>query len=504
MKKLILYILLLSLSGCRSENPFYGVAEEDKTAPYVWILSPAPSSTVSGVFTLEGSAKDEANRILKIEVSLDGGSTWRTAGGTTGWSYAVDSVGQWGIVAQPITIYVRATDDSPAKNQSTISVNYNLDNTALSGGGGNSFTNVGAIADNGGADDDRDAADGNRDLIFTWTDVTNSVGYLIYVFEAETAVYDVFSGDKGTWTITSGANTGITGVDLNVVSGTANFSFTGPSDGKKYYIQVKAYNVADNYSADWAVSSVITVDIGPPTAGTANDPGGYINSTTVPFSWSGFSDTGTGIAKYRIQCGDGTWGTITDISSLGYNNLDTNISVSGCGGTAFESGETVYLRVYAVDQVGNQSALAAGTETDGVIVDTQNPAIPSISIANDTNYRATLSWSEVSDSPWGVPTEVDYYEISVVSNDQAIIHAAVDSVTGDITSLVKVSDPGGIISSINTATPLASPNFSFQITVTYANSILVGGKQHYVKIRAVDRAGNAGAWSATDNAGIST
>jgi hypothetical protein len=87
-----------------------GSASSDTVAPTSAVASPAPGATVtSGTpVTIAGTAADTGGGVVAgVEVSLDGGSTWHKASGTTSWSYAW-TPGPIG----PVTIRSRAVDDS--------------------------------------------------------------------------------------------------------------------------------------------------------------------------------------------------------------------------------------------------------------------------------------------------------------------------------------------------------------------------------------------------------
>lgn len=81
---------------------------EDNTTPTAVITSPAPGTTVQGsTATVTGTASDVGGVVAGVEVSLDGGSTWHPATGTTSFSFS-------GIVTGtgPSVIQARAIDDS--------------------------------------------------------------------------------------------------------------------------------------------------------------------------------------------------------------------------------------------------------------------------------------------------------------------------------------------------------------------------------------------------------
>ncbi|MGI8693480.1 MAG: DUF4082 domain-containing protein [Geodermatophilaceae bacterium] len=78
------------------------------------VNSPAAGTTIpaGGSTVISGTATDSGGQVAGVEVSLDGGTTWRSAqpganGRFTSWTYA------WSPSAQgPVTIRVRASDDS--------------------------------------------------------------------------------------------------------------------------------------------------------------------------------------------------------------------------------------------------------------------------------------------------------------------------------------------------------------------------------------------------------
>jgi len=82
----------------------------DHQAPVASVTSPQAGAayTEGQRFTITGTAQDlGGGRVAGIEVSVDGGTTWRKADGTTNWSYTwiAQASGTYNIVA-------RATDDS--------------------------------------------------------------------------------------------------------------------------------------------------------------------------------------------------------------------------------------------------------------------------------------------------------------------------------------------------------------------------------------------------------
>jgi Domain of unknown function (DUF4082)/Bacterial Ig-like domain/Bacterial Ig domain len=83
-------------------------ASTDAVAPTSTITSPAPGATVpQGNVTISGTASDTGGVVGGVEVSVDGGLTWRRANGRANWTFS------WTPTATgAVTIRSRAADDS--------------------------------------------------------------------------------------------------------------------------------------------------------------------------------------------------------------------------------------------------------------------------------------------------------------------------------------------------------------------------------------------------------
>ena len=85
-------------------------ASTDSLPPAAVITSPANggSVTIGSPITVTGTASDSGGgRVAAVEVSVDGGTTWHPATGTTGWSYTFTAA-----ALGPIEVRARAIDDS--------------------------------------------------------------------------------------------------------------------------------------------------------------------------------------------------------------------------------------------------------------------------------------------------------------------------------------------------------------------------------------------------------
>jgi hypothetical protein len=72
-------------------------ASADAARPVSAVTSPANSAAVGNGdrVTITGTASDTGGIVAGVEVSVDGGATWRAAVGTTNWSYDVDGRRDW-------------------------------------------------------------------------------------------------------------------------------------------------------------------------------------------------------------------------------------------------------------------------------------------------------------------------------------------------------------------------------------------------------------------------
>ncbi|QCB96074.1 DUF4082 domain-containing protein [Arthrobacter sp. PAMC25564] len=84
-------------------------ASTDTTPPTSAITSPAGGATITDgtVVTVSGTAADTGGVVAGVEISTDGGKTWRPATGTTNWTFS------WNAHGSPTsTLRSRAVDDS--------------------------------------------------------------------------------------------------------------------------------------------------------------------------------------------------------------------------------------------------------------------------------------------------------------------------------------------------------------------------------------------------------
>ena len=93
----------------KQSNLITATKSTDITGPAITITAPAAGATVPvrGPLTITGTASDASGQLGRIEVSTDGGTTWKPATGLASWSYV------WTPTSQgAATIKVRGIDDS--------------------------------------------------------------------------------------------------------------------------------------------------------------------------------------------------------------------------------------------------------------------------------------------------------------------------------------------------------------------------------------------------------
>ena len=82
-------------------------ASADATPATTTLDAPPANVTALAQVTLSGSATDNGGKVAVVEVSFDGGQSWKVAQGTAGWTYL------WTPTAQgSVTVLARAIDDS--------------------------------------------------------------------------------------------------------------------------------------------------------------------------------------------------------------------------------------------------------------------------------------------------------------------------------------------------------------------------------------------------------
>jgi len=231
---------------------------------------------------------------------------------------------------------------------------------------------------------------------------------------------------------------------------------TGLTPQTTYYARLRAYDARNNVSTNSAVAMGITTpDTLPPSVPGQPLPT-MIAFSSFTITWSSSTDNVTAYPSYRI-----------DVSSyanfspmlLYYNNRDT-----GTGRTltltGLNPGTTYYSRVRSYDAKGNTS----GNSVTGSLTlkgDTQAPTIPAGLLAASLHYSsATVQWTASTDN-----AAVTYYRM-------------------DVSSMPAFEK---YFSSYN--------NLNVGNVTTRLISGFLQGTTYYIRVRAVDAAGNTSASS---------
>jgi len=283
------------------------------------ITAPTAGSTVppGGLVTITGTASDVGGGMVGgVEISVDGGTTWRRAVGRASWSYVWTAPTTSGSV----TIKSRAVDDSgnleiPGTGL-TVNVGSGLDTEPPT-------TPVGLSA----------TATSTTQINLTWAAATDNVAVTGYRVERCQGTACSNFAQIATPTATSFADSGLTA-------------------GTSYSYRVRATDAAANLSGYSATASATTQsppDTEPPTAPTGLSATAT-SSTQISLAWTASTDN-VAVTGYRVERCQGTaCSNFTQIAS------PTTISFADSG---LAAGTSYSYRVRAADAATNLSGYSA-------------------------------------------------------------------------------------------------------------------------------------------------
>jgi hypothetical protein len=225
-------------------------------------------------------------------------------------------------------------------------------------------------------------------------------------------------------------------------------SFGSLADGT-YFWNVRAADGAGNRSA-WTTSLAFRLAATIPSAPVHLSPASWVRvNSSGSLDWSDVTDP-EGVT-YDLQLYDNSWNLLTTKTGLS----SSEYALSSFGSLA---DATYFWKVSAVDGVGNRSPW---TTSWAFRVDNTLPSVPALVSPGDgatTSSNPTLDWSDVTDAS-GVKYQV------------------------------QVDDNSGFSSPLLDASSLTASQYIFA-----AGENLPAGT-YYWRVRAVDGAGNASAWS---------
>ena len=269
----------------------------------------------------------------------------------------------------------------------------------------------------------------------------------------------VMNGTTAVWDDTHD-NWGGNGVkQYNIqVSSTANFNsvigtytatdnsydFSSFADGN-YFIRIQAEDYTGN-KGEWSNVENLLIDTQAPSKVTVSCSA---SKDDITVNWNSASDSASGVKEYNIE--------FSTTSSFATVSKSATVAGTSFSATDLADG-TYYIRVQAVDNVGNKGAWST---VSSAIVDTTAPGIVSNVKASQNSGTVSLSWSTANDS--GVGVQKYNIQYSTSSNFNTITGS--ETVTGTSCNIQNLNDG------------------------TY-----------YFRVQAVDKNGNIGSWSSSVSA----
>lgn len=276
-----------------------------------------------------------------------------------------------------------------------------------------------------------------NDFYFDWTDVSGAVSYEMQNSQSP----DVDSDGSFQNVLWTG--------DYQHVQPTASTSRSVGANGTWYW-QVRAIDAAGNKSA-WTTPWKVTIDTQAPAAPTTTSPKPYYTNSsfaTKTLTWT--ASTSSDVDHYEYA----EYYNVSPTSDSTHEDWLKPVNGTSTTDTAWGSNVTIFWRVRAVDHAGNKSAWS---DIGQIITDVDAPAAPTlVSPADNTVTKGTSitqSWSDAS-------SDVDHY-IYESYNDAA-------------------------------ATSL---RFGQSYNTTSKTATNVSNTTYWWRVKAVDVAGNASAWS---------
>ncbi len=322
----------------------------DTAAPTATITSPANGGTVapSTTVTISGTATDAGGgQVGAVEVSTDGGTTWRTATGRGTWTYS------WTTPSTPgsVNLKARAVDDSANLQATSASATVNVGTTSTPAAPSGLTATQAA----------------GPQVSLTWTDnATTETGFVV---ERST------NGGAFTQIATPGplAGTGsVTYVDTNVAAGTA------------YAYRVAAVNASGPSGFSGAAN--VTLPSAPPTAPTGLSTT-LLAGPQVRLTWTDNATTETGFVVQRSTAGGGfaeiaTPGPLAGTGSVTY--VDTTVA----------SGTVYTYRVAAVSAAGTSAFSNTADATVPVAVPATPTSLTRTLQAGPAGPQVSLTWTD--------------------------------------------------------------------------------------------------------------
>jgi large repetitive protein len=312
----------------------------DRTPPTVAISAPGAGSWNTGAtLTAVGTAAD-ANGVVSVEWSTNGGGTWNAASGTTNWTVLLNLIT---LGEGTKTLSLRATDAAGNTNAAPVTRSFGVDQTPP----GSTETAIGVPS-------------AGRGVLFELTGTATDTNSLQSILIEQ-------KKDAGAW-VTVYSDASLSGISQGWTVPAATLprdpSAPDPSnpaskllvDGS-YQYRITVHDVAGNAAV---VDRTVRVDLTPPTAGIGDPAGGAVLVGTA-YSVSGTASDGAGSGVSAVYWWAGNFGDTppADLGSwtaaTGTTNWNALLNLSSLG----EGHRTLHVK--AVDAAANLSAAASAS-----------------------------------------------------------------------------------------------------------------------------------------------
>ena len=289
-------------------NSSTSTIQYDSTEPTSSITDPVSGQNISASsYTISGTASDDTSGVSLVEVSVDGGTTWSAATGTTSWTYA------WTPSADgSVTIQARATDAAGLVQSTPSSVPVTVDQTPPQA--------AVPITPAAGS-----TVSGSIQINATLSDATSGIQTAYYWIENASGNYTPWTAmtkylgsiNLGNWSAavfdTSSLNDGVYNITYNYTDYAGNNNITK--------VQITVDNTAPSvafYTSPSRIHSLFNFNV------SASDGSGlgYVKILNSSGGWSDMTDQGTGYYNYTLDS------TLLNSGSDGYYNVTINASDS--------------------------------------------------------------------------------------------------------------------------------------------------------------------------------
>lgn len=187
---------------------------------------------------------------------------------------------------------------------------------------------------------------------------------------------------------------------LTTALGAATLSWGGTTGDATYYFGIRVVDKAGNAtpapSGNGQGSAIL--DSQAPTAGTLSAAASSTKTSPISLTFASASDGGSGLKEVALWFKKNSGGAWTD-SGMKSTSASGSFSFAGTSGDA-----TYFFALRAEDNAGNKSAAPAGSGAASVLLDSQAPAVGTVTVASQFIKSApfAVSYSGVTDAGSGV------------------------------------------------------------------------------------------------------